>query len=100
MTRRRPGFTRRQHVDLGAQLQEHRDGVYDAVTAISNAYGDASRAARLAHRALNAIDALRCELDNLSAGELPGDLWPPTIYYGANRDARAAWLAENPLTDD
>jgi hypothetical protein len=52
----------------------------------------------LAAKAVQALNNLACELDAVSATELPGDLWSVSIYYG-NDDIRAAWLAANPITD-
>ncbi len=99
MTTRRQPPTRREHVEIGARLQDAREAIFDAGVMTGNHYARSSKAATIARKALKAIDALRCELDGLSAGELRGDLWSPTIYYGANREVRAAWLAANPLDD-
>lgn len=97
---RKPGLSRRQHVDLGAQLQAARDTLVHALTLIGNAYPHTSKATRLAEKASKAVDALRCELDDVSARELPGDRWSPLIYYGARDVARQEWLAANPLEDE
>ncbi|GGM52820.1 hypothetical protein ACFFX1_55335 [Dactylosporangium sucinum] len=100
MTARKPGLSRRQHVELGEKLQATRDEVLRAVTLLSNVYPVASRQVRAAETTLRKFDELRSALDDVSARELPGDLWSPTIYYGANREQRAAWLAANPLDDE
>lgn len=100
MSARKPAPTRREHVELGAALEVTRDALMSAVMLTSRSYPHASRPSRAASKALRAIDDLRNALDDVSAEELKGDLWSPTIYYGGNREVRAAWLAANPLTDD
>lgn len=96
----KPGLTRRQHVELGEQLQVARETLINAATMLSNAYPKKHRVCGQARRAQNAVDLLRSLLDDLSANELPSQLWSPTIYYGANRVTRAEWLAANPLEDE
>jgi hypothetical protein len=100
MTARKQPPTRRQHVELGARLQEAREAVFDAMVLTSRHYRPTAKVTKAAHAALKAMDHLRNMLDDVSAAELPGDLWSPTIYYGANREVRAQWLAANPLDDE
>lgn len=95
---RKPGFTRRQHVELGTALTAAHNAMVTAQVNLENAYPHNAKACRLAAKAVQALNNLACELDAVSATELPGDLWSVSIYYG-NDDTRAAWLAANPITD-
>lgn len=97
---RKPGLTRRQHVELGATLQRVYEDLVAASVLLSNSYPQTAKCVKASNAAWRGLDTLRCELDNVSANQLPGDLWSPTIYYGANREIRAAWLAANPLDDE
>ncbi|WP_319462506.1 hypothetical protein [Micromonospora sp. RTP1Z1] len=75
-----------RHVEVGAQLQEARDRLVHLVVELSNAYPKSSGQVRAAERALRAVDELRSVLDDVSAGELPGEAWSTSIYYGGNVD--------------
>lgn len=76
------------HVEIGANLQATRDYLIHLVVELGRAYPKSSAPVRAADKALQAVDQLRNVMDNVSAGELPGDRWAPTIYYGANEDVR------------
>ncbi|GAA1550717.1 hypothetical protein GCM10009827_084220 [Dactylosporangium maewongense] len=95
MTKQPP--SRREHVELGADLLNARWALLDACRLTDTHYPRNSAPARAAQAALDAFERLRSALDNESASELPGDDWSPMIYYGDDREARAEWLAENPL---
>jgi hypothetical protein len=97
MTKQHP--TRREHVELGADLQNARRALLDAAVLTGNRYPKDSPQAKAAQKALAAIEELRNTLDNASAREIPGEDWSPTIYYGSSPEARAEWLAEHPLDD-
>lgn len=84
---RKNGLPICEHITTGRQLQDARALIMSAVINVQNAYPKASKAYRAADRALDALDVLRCELDNVSAGENPDDRdWAPNIYYGSNRE--------------
>ncbi|GAA2623633.1 hypothetical protein GCM10010399_63610 [Dactylosporangium fulvum] len=100
MSARKTPPSRRQHVELGARLQGARDAVFAAVQLTSASYPVASRPAKAAVKALRVLDELRMALDDVSYQELRGDDWSPTIYYAANCEVRAAWLAANPVDDE
>lgn len=97
---RRPGLTRREHVELGTALQDVRAVLQDAAVALAEAYPARTRAGSAALATIQKLNALRGILDGLSADELPGSLWSPLLYFGHNTDARAQWLADNPLDDE
>jgi hypothetical protein len=80
MTRKYPGLTRREHVELGAELQDLRERALAAAISVGNVYPKSSFAYKRAHKALRALDSLRCALDSQSCRELPGNLWSPLIY--------------------
>ena len=83
--KKRRGFTWEQHVVLGRSLATFRNEVLiRAACDIPNAYGLNCKGGRLAQRAINALDALRCEMDNLVCGEHPetgADPNPTLAYY-------------------
>jgi hypothetical protein len=92
MSPRKPGLPICQHIAAGEQLLAAREQILAVSTAVQNAYPRSARVSTQAQRALDEVDKLRSELDNVSAQENPdGDTWSPVIYYGANRDA---WEAE------
>jgi len=81
------------HVEIGRNLQTSRDYLVHLAVDLANTYGKSSRPARAAEKALRAVDELRNVLDDVSAGELPGDRWSTTIYYGGgDEDARSVDL--------
>lgn len=92
--------TRRRHVELGAALQDARAAIMEACSLTGTHYPKASSAYRSARTVLRQMDILRAELDAVSSQELRGDDWSPLIYFGANTEKRASWLAANPLTDE
>lgn len=88
MSSRYPDLPICEHITAGQQLQEARALIFDVLSKTQRAYPKASKVARAAHQALDVLDRLRCELDNVSAQENPrDDAWAPTIYYGSNREA-------------
>lgn len=89
MPRRKPDLPICEHIALGAELTQMQERVVKISVQLSNAYPVSSRAVDLARRVDRALNALRCELDSVSARENPGDdNWAPNIYYGANH---ASW---------
>ncbi|KAB1912367.1 hypothetical protein F8280_33350 [Micromonospora noduli] len=76
------------HVEIGANLQAAHEFLVHLAVDLANTYGKSTRQAREANKALQAVDQLRNVLDGVSAGEMPGDRWSTSIYYGANEDVR------------
>lgn len=77
---RKPGLTPRQHADLGAELAALRDAVLHRSVLVSNAYPNASKQAVELAKALKALDAARCALDNALYREDP-DGFEASVYY-------------------
>lgn len=100
MTARKQPPSRREHVELGAALQDAREAVMAACSLTGTHYPKASAVYRSARTVLRQMDVLRAELDAVSYQELRGEDWSPTIYYGANAGKRAEWLAANPLAEE
>lgn len=79
-----------RHVQIGAQLRETRTLLSGLLVELSRAYPLDSRAVRAVERAQKAVNDLRSVLDGASAGELPGDAWSSSIYYGSDDDVDRA----------
>lgn len=81
---RKPGLPICQHIAIGQTLLDAHNALINVSVDVRNAYPNSSKAARLAGRLTDAVDALRCELDNQSANETPNDPdhWSTSIYYG------------------
>jgi hypothetical protein len=97
MSARKQGLTRRQHVELGGELLAVHNTLTNAAVVLGNGYLKSSRTHQRLRHALKYVDSLRAALDSISAAELPDEDWSPLIYFGANRDRRAEWLAAHPL---
>jgi hypothetical protein len=84
MSKRRNGFTWDEHARLGRALRDVRNDVLiKAACNIPTAYGLNSREARAARRALDAIDRLRCVMDDCVCRESrEPEKKPIHIYYG------------------
>lgn len=77
---RKPGLTRQQHIQLGAELAALRDEVQNRYVTVANAYPKTSRQSATLKKALDALDTARCALDNALALEDP-DGFEPSVYY-------------------
>ena len=69
------------HVDIGKSLYECRCRIQQIATDMSEAYRKGDKVNRLVHRALGAVDQLRCELDTLVKDEHP-DVASDREYFG------------------
>jgi len=88
MTDQHTGLPLCQHILIGLDLLHIRETlIADHGDLLNRAYPKTSAARARLNRAIDAVDNLRCELDNLSAREHPGPEWSPNIYYGANAEA-------------
>ncbi len=99
MATRKSGLTRRQHIELGERLCRMNAELVTGLVLLANSYPHNAKAVRLARAMRDNLDSLRCELDSVSAKEIPGDAWSPTIYYGANAEVRAQFLAKHPVDE-
>jgi hypothetical protein len=75
-------LTLEQHIKAGADLRAFRDIIAQLSTQIGFAYGKSKKVSRLAWRAYNALDDLRCELDNRVCDENRELEDVTRIYYG------------------
>jgi hypothetical protein len=89
---KKPGFSLRQHDQLGEELQLMRDKLIDIYVGVSKAYGKGT--ADLALRARKAIDKLRYKMDDKVCGEQWGNqnIEATKIYFRDNRDGSAISL--------
>lgn len=99
MGARKRGLTRRQHIELGAQLTRMAHELAVASVLLANSYPRTAKHVKAANVALDKLSTLRCALDGVSANEIPGDGWSPVIYYGANDEIRNEFLARWPIDE-
>lgn len=66
------------HQRLGPELFELRNRLLSVAVEVYGALPKSSASAKAAHRAVAAVDRLRCELDNEACGLPEGS---PRIYY-------------------
>jgi len=73
-----------EHQALGGTLKKMRDQLQRAQMQIFTHYPLSSKAAKLATKALEAVDALRCEMDNVVIRENPNRSNKELLdcYYG------------------
>jgi hypothetical protein len=77
---RKPGLTQQQHVQLGGELAALRDEVQTRFVTVANAYPKTAKQTLELRKALSALDAARCALDNALARE-DWDGFEPRVYY-------------------
>lgn len=77
------GLTLERHQALGPELKAVRDQLLTLAVEIGNAYPKQSRQARAAEKAYQALDGLRCAMDDAVCHENQGDtaLDLCRIYY-------------------
>ena len=78
-----------EHYALGKELFEMRNRLGKLRIEISHSYGTSKRVSGLAAKTQAAVDALRCELDNIVCAEFPheNNLKLISIYYpGQSRE--------------
>lgn len=84
--RKKTGLTYEEHAELGEKLQHLQVDLVNLTAHLSSAYGKSRRISSLSKKVVQALDALRCELDNLACAENPRDLFPDRepqrLYYG------------------
>lgn len=71
-----------EHADMGRSLAEVRDELVRMVAQLADAYDDRDGVLSAAHEALDALDTLRCSLDDEFARDCP-DAFDPATYYPA-----------------
>jgi len=71
-----------EHVELGERLKEAHEALVCASVQVGNAYTKTDQ--RRISRALNALDAARCWLDDRVFEEHPAQA-NPAIYYGTSK---------------
>jgi hypothetical protein len=84
----KPKFSFDKHRNTGSKLKRVRGELVTLNVEIANSYAHTSKASRCAKKALEAVDALICELDSQLFRDCPietaGDKWKG-VYYGAPR---------------
>lgn len=75
------GFTHDQHIDLGRRLKEARRILLPLSIEVANEVGSTSKCYRRAARAVERLDELRSELDNVLCRDFP-DRDYRGVYYG------------------
>lgn len=85
--KKKPGLSRDQHTELGAELAGMRDRLGKIAVQVGHAYPNAL--GDLALRAQGDVDRLRSKLDAIVFDEYPGLSTKGNIgvYFGSNRDA-------------
>ena len=88
--RQKEGFSLAEHKTTGEKLHAAHDMLCTLTCSLSNFYTHKSQPVRLAEKALNALDGLRCELDNAVFRENPGinSAECCRIYYSANSEKK------------
>jgi hypothetical protein len=89
MPRKKPGFTRDRHVELGKELAAMRDRLVSISAELGNAYSP--RIMNTAVKAQNGLDELRDKLDSIVFKENSGDSTKEnaSVYYpGRGRQVR------------
>jgi hypothetical protein len=78
---KKPGFSRDEHTELGAELAQMRDRLGNIAVQLDRAYPHA--VSDLALSAQTAIDALRSQLDSIVFSEYPAVKHPGNaiVYY-------------------
>ena len=72
---KRKNWTLTQHKTAGKSLKAIGDSLLDLHSDLAKVYGKSHKAANLAIKAHKAVDALRCEMDNVLAGETNSGEW-------------------------
>lgn len=90
MRRSAPSFTFDEHRALGHELQITRDSLISLYVRTANAYGKTSKPARLMEKALDSVDALRCEMEEQLFRDHPKDA-TTHISYRHDRDYDERW---------
>lgn len=84
----KPKFSFDKHRNAGSKLKRVRQELLTLSVEIANSYPHTSEASRRAKKALEAVDALRCELDSQLFRDCPvetaDDKWKG-VYYGIPR---------------
>lgn len=83
MSPKKAGYTLEKHEKLGLELQTMRDRLVKIQVELSHAYP--LKLSGMASKAWDAIDRLRCELDNKVCMENPTFKEATRVYYRANR---------------
>jgi hypothetical protein len=91
MPRKYDGLTAAEHDNLGSQIQDMRDAMVKIEVLISTRYGKGKKVTALAYRAHDAVEKLRCELDNIVCSEGRGDI---DTYYRAGKRRRQLAASE------
>ena len=83
----KPKFSFEKHKDTGAKLKSVHKTLQTLDIEVANSYPHASKASRLAAKATDAIDKLRCELDSQLFKDCPvetsrDESKPTHVYYG------------------
>ena len=80
---KKPGLSRDEHAELGAELAEMRDRLGKIAVQLGQAYP--LPVSELAITAQAAVDALRCDLDSIVFNEYPGlkHTGNASVYYPA-----------------
>ena len=86
--RKKQKFTFEEHIKFADELCQMRAVAMRSVARLHNCYPFASRQVKRVKKLLNAIDSLRCEMDNVFYREYPGEQyrsphyeWVHTPYY-------------------
>lgn len=84
---RKRGFTLDQHLQRGFALKLTRDFILQLTVELSNAYPLTHKSVKHAKAALNALDSLKCELDDRVCEENPkiADEVVLQAYYGSRQ---------------
>ena len=80
MMRKQSTLTFDEHAVLGKELYAMRQVIFGTLNQVCRSYGTASKSANLVDRLCNALDKLRCELDNQLCRDFP-DKFDTDIYY-------------------
>ena len=74
-------LTLEQHLEVSTVLKKHRDELMNLTILLGNTYPKNNKVVRSIRKAEKVNGELRCELDNLLAGEYPED-FSCGVYYG------------------
>ena len=91
----KPGFTLDRHDAAGIVLSQMHNDLGRLYVDLGNAYPGSAKAVKLVERAQKAVDALRCELDNVVCRERPDYEDAIRVYYRPREDERQSVLADN-----
>ncbi len=83
---KKKNWTLAEHKTAGKSLKIIVNNLLDLHVDLAKVYGKSHKAANLANKAHKAVDALRCELDNVLARETSDGEWKTKrlekTYYG------------------